>query len=180
MPLKLSQSMPVTFTASCWFIKSGKFSPTSHCLRVSLCLSLFLLWCCPQSQASRLIQPPCCQKHQGTCQGHRGVQRRESKNKGKKEGYAHLKAEFQCGARRDKKALLSDQCKEIEGNNTIGKSRDLFKNIIDTKRIFHAKISTIKERNVMDLTETEDIEKRWQSFKELYEKIFLTQKIMMV
>ena len=87
------------------------------------------------------------------------VNRREAKGKGEKERYTHLNAEFQRIARRDKKAFLSDQCKEIEENNRMGKSRDLFKKIRDTKGIFHAKMDTIKDRNGMDLTEAEDIKK---------------------
>ena len=88
------------------------------------------------------------------------VKRREAKSKGEKERYTHLNAEFQRIARRDKKAFLSDQCKEIEENNRIGKTKDLFKMIRDTKGIFHAKMSSIKDRNGMDLTEAEDIKKR--------------------
>ena len=96
--------------------------------------------------------------------------RREVRSKGEKERYKHLNAEFQRIARRDKKAFLSDQCKEIEENNRLGKTRDLFKKIRDTKGTFHAKMGTIKDRNDMDLTEVEDIKKRWQEFTELYEK----------
>ena len=92
--------------------------------------------------------------------------RREAKSKGEKERYTHLKAEFQRIARRDKKAFLSDQCKEIEENNRMGKTRDPFKKIRDTKGIFHAKMCTIKDRNGMDLTEAEDIKKRWQEYTE--------------
>ena len=93
------------------------------------------------------------------------------KGKGKKERYIHLNAEFQRIARRDKKAFLSDQCKEIEENNRIGKSKDLFKKIKDTKGTFHAKMGRIMDRNSMDLTEAEDIKKRWQEYtEELYEK----------
>ena len=88
------------------------------------------------------------------------------KGKGEKEKYTHVNAEFQRIARRDKKAFLSDQCKEIEGNNEMGKTRDLFKKIRDTKGTFHAKMGTIKDRNVMDLTEVEDIKKRWQEYTE--------------
>ena len=88
--------------------------------------------------------------------------RREVKGKGEKERYTHLNAEFQRIARRDKKAFLSDQCKEIEENNRMGKTRDLFKKIRDTKGAFHAKMDTLKDRNGMDLTEAEDIKKRWQ------------------
>ena len=90
------------------------------------------------------------------------VKRREEKSKGEKERYSHLNAEFQRIARREKKAFLSDQCKEIEENNRMGKTRDLFKKIRDTKGIFHAKMGSIKDRNGMDLTEAEDIKKRWQ------------------
>ena len=92
------------------------------------------------------------------------VKRREVKSKGEKEGYTHLNAEFQRIARRDKKAFLSDQCKEIEENNRMGKRRDLFKKIRDTKGTFHAKMGTIKDKSGMDLTEAEDIEKRWQEY----------------
>ena len=88
--------------------------------------------------------------------------RREGKGKGEKERYTHLNAECQRRARRDKKAFLSDQCKEIEGKNKMGKTRDLFKKIRDTKRTFHAKMGSIQDRNGMDLTEAEDIKKRWQ------------------
>ena len=90
--------------------------------------------------------------------------RREVKSKGEKERYTHLNAEFQRIAKGDKKAFHSDQFKEIEENNRMGKTRDLFKNIRDTKGTFHAKISTIKDRNGMDLTEAEDIKKRWQEY----------------
>ena len=97
--------------------------------------------------------------------------RREVKGKGEKEGYTHLNAEFQRIARRDKKAFLSDQCKEIEENNRMGKTRALFKKIRDAKRIFHIKMGTIKDRNGMDLTGAEDIKKRWQEYtEELYKK----------
>ena len=92
------------------------------------------------------------------------------KSKGEKERYTHLNAEFQRIARRDKKAFFSDQCKEIKENNRIGKTRDLFKKIRDTKGTFHAKMGSIKGRNGMDLTEAEDIKKRWQEYKELYKK----------
>ena len=98
--------------------------------------------------------------------------RREAKCKGEKERYTHLNAQFQRIARRDKKAFLSDQCKQIEENNRIGKTRDLFKKIRDTKGTFHAKMGTIKDRNGMDLTEAEDIKKRWQEYTELYKKRF--------
>ena len=92
------------------------------------------------------------------------VKRREAKSKGEKERYKHLNAEFQRIARRDKKAFLSDQCKEIEENNRMGKTRDVFKKIRDTKGIFHAKMCSIKGRNGTDLTEAEDIKKRWQEY----------------
>ena len=110
------------------------------------------------------------------------VKRREEKSKAEKERYTHLNAEFQTKGRRDKKAFLSDQCKEIEENNRMGKNRDLFKKIRDAKGIFHAKMGTIKDRNGMDLTETEDIKTRWQKYtEELYkEKIFMTQITTMV
>ena len=99
------------------------------------------------------------------------VKRREVKSKGEKERYKHLNAEFQRIARRDKKAFLSDQCKEIEEKNRLGKIRDLFKKIRDTKGPFHVKMSSIKNRNGMDLTEAEDIKKRWQEYtEELYKK----------
>ena len=99
------------------------------------------------------------------------VKRREAKSKGEKERDTHLNAEFQRIARRDKKAFLSDQCKEIEENNSMGKTGDLFKKIRDTKGTFHAKMGTIKDRNGMDLTEAENIKKRWQEYtEELYKK----------
>ena len=98
------------------------------------------------------------------------MKRREVKSKGEKERYTHLNAEFQRIARRDRKAFLSDQCKEIEENNRMGKTRDLFKKIRDTKGTFHAKMGSIKDRNGMDLTEAEDIKKRRQEYTELYKK----------
>ena len=99
------------------------------------------------------------------------VKRKEVKGKGEKERYTHLNAELQRIARRDKKAFLSDQCKKIEENNRMGKTRDLFKKIRDTKGTFHAKIGKIKDRNGMDLTEAEDIKKRWKEYmEELYKK----------
>ena len=107
--------------------------------------------------------------------------RREDKGKGEKERYIHLNAQFQRIARRDMKAFLGDQCKEIEENNRIGKTSDLFKKIRDTKGIFCAKMVSTKDRNGMDLTEAEDIKKRWQEYtEELYKKIFMTQIILMV
>ena len=99
------------------------------------------------------------------------VKRREVKSKGEMERYKHLNAEFQRIARRDKKDFFSNQCKEIEENNRMGKTRDLFKKIRNTKGIFHAKMGSIKDRNDMDLTEAEDIKKRWQEYtEELYKK----------
>ena len=99
------------------------------------------------------------------------MERRDAKSKGEKEGYKHLNAEFQRIARRDKKALLSDQCKEIEENKRLGNNRDLFKKIRDTKGTFHAKMGSIKDRNGRDLREAEDIKKRWQEYtEELYKK----------
>ena len=99
------------------------------------------------------------------------MNRREAKDKGEMERYTHLNADFQRIARRDKKAFLSDQCKEIEANNRMGKTRDLFKKIRDAKGIFHAKMGLIKNQNDMDLTEAEDIKKRRQEYtEELYKK----------
>ena len=99
------------------------------------------------------------------------VKRREVKSKGEKERYTHLNAEFQRIARRNEKAFFSDQCKEMEENNRMGKTRDLFKKIRDTKVTFHAKMGSIKDRNDMDLTESEDIKKKWQEYtEELYKK----------
>ena len=102
------------------------------------------------------------------------------KSKGEKERYIHLNAEFQRIERRDKKAFLSDQWKKIEANNRMGKTRDLFKKIRDTKGTFHAKMGSIKDRNGRDLREAEDIKKRWQEYTELYKKTFMTQITMMV
>ena len=98
------------------------------------------------------------------------MKRREAKNKGESKRYTYLNTEFQRIARRDKKAFFIDQCKEIEENNKMGKTRDLFKKIRDTKGTFHAKMGSIKDRNGMDLTEAEDIKKRWQEYTELYKK----------
>ena len=107
--------------------------------------------------------------------------RKEAKGKGEKERYTHLNAEFQRIARRDKKAFLNDQCKDIEENNRMGKTRDLFKKIRNTKGIFHANMSTIKDRNDMDLTEADDIKRRWQEYtEEQHKKIFMTRIITMV
>ena len=109
------------------------------------------------------------------------VKRREVKSKGEKERYKHLNAEFQRIARRDKKAFLSDQWKEIEENNRIGKTRDLFKMIRDTKGTFHAKMGSIQDRNGMDLAKAEDIKKRWQEYmEELYKKDLHDPDITMV
>ena len=109
------------------------------------------------------------------------VKRKEVKSKWEKERYTHLKAEFQRRARRDKEAFFSDQYKEIEENNRMGKTRDLFKKIRDTKGTFHAKMGSIKDRNGMDLTGAEDIKKRWEEYTGgLYKKIFLTQITTMV
>ena len=101
------------------------------------------------------------------------VKRGEAKSRSRKERYTHLNAEFQRIARRDKKALLSDQCKEIEENNRLGKARDLFKKIRDTKGTFHAKMGSIKDRNGTDLIEAEDTKKRWQEYTEELYKIDL-------
>ena len=108
------------------------------------------------------------------------VKRREVKSKGENERYTHFNAAFQRIARRDKKAFLSDQCKKIAENNRMGKTRDLFKKIRDTKGIFHAKMGSIKGRNGRDITEADDV-KRWQEYtEELYKKIFTTQIITMM
>ena len=107
--------------------------------------------------------------------------RRETKGKGEKERYTYFNAEFQRISGRDMKAFLSDQCKEIEENNRMGKTRDLFKKMRDIKGTFHAKMGSITDRNGMDLTEAEDIKKRWQEYtEELYKNIFMTQIITMV
>ena len=106
--------------------------------------------------------------------------KRERKGKREKERYTHLNADFQRKARRDKKAFLSDQCKEIEGNHRTGKTRDLFKKIRDTKGKFHAEMGSIKDRYGMDLTEAEDIKKRWQEDTKCVKKIFTTKIITMV
>ena len=109
------------------------------------------------------------------------MKRREAKSKGEKERYTHLYAEFQRIARRDYKGFLRDQCKEIEENLRMEKTSDLFKKIRDTKGTFHVKMGSIKNINGRDLTEAEDIKKRWQEYtEELYKKIFMTQIITMV
>ena len=109
------------------------------------------------------------------------MKRREVKSKGEKERYKHLNAEFQRVAMRNKKAFLSNQCKEIEEKNRMGKTRDLFKKIRDTKGTFHGKMGSIKDRNGLDLTEAEDIKKMWQQYtEEVYKKIFMTQITTMV
>ena len=108
------------------------------------------------------------------------IKRRKAKGKGEKERCTHLNVEFQGRARRDMKAFLSDQCKEIEENNRMGKTRDRFKKIRDIKGTFHAKMGSIKDRNGMDLIEAEDIKMRWQEYTELYKQIFMTQITTMV
>ena len=105
---------------------------------------------------------------------------REAKDKGGKERYIHLNAEFQKRAKTDKKAFLSEQSKEIEENNRMGKTRDFFKKIRETKGTYHKKMSTIKDSNGMDLTEAEDIKKRWQEYTELYKKYILMTQITMM
>ena len=108
-------------------------------------------------------------------------QRKEAKGKGEKERYTHLNVEFQRIAKRNKKAFLSDQCKEIDENKRMGKTRDLFKKMRDTKGTFHAKMGSIKDRNDMDITEAEDIKKRWQEYtEELYKKDLHDPEIKMV
>ena len=104
-------------------------------------------------------------------------EKKRSKKKGEKERYKHVNAEFQRRARRNKKAFLSDQCKEIEENNRMGKTRDLFKRIRDTKGTFHAKMGSIKDRNGMDLTEAKDIKKRWQEYTESEVKVKLLSRV---
>ena len=108
------------------------------------------------------------------------VKRKKVKSKGEKERYSHLNAEFQRIARRDKKAFLSDQCREIEENNRMGKTRDLFRKIRDTKGTFHAKKGSIKDRNGRDPTEAEDITKRWLEYSDYTKKIIMSQIITMV
>ena len=121
-----------------------------------------LYWKQGSSSSSRKINA----KRQNGClrRPYKAEKRREAKGKGEKERYTHLNAEFQRRARRDKKAFLRDQCKETEENNKMGKTRDLFKKIRDTRGTVHAKMGTIKDRNSMDLTEAEDIKKRWQEY----------------
>ena len=109
------------------------------------------------------------------------VERREAESKGEKKRYKHLNAEFQRIARRDKEVFLSNQCKELEENNRLGKTGDLFKKIRDTKGLFHAKMGSVKDKNGMDLTEAEDIKKRQEEYTDkLYKKIIKTQIITMV
>ena len=109
------------------------------------------------------------------------VKRRAAKGKGEKERYTHLNVEFQGIARRDKKAFLSDQCREIEENNRMGKTREAFKKIRDIKGTFHAKMGTIKDRDGIDLTEADDIKKRWKEYmRTMQRKIFMTQITTMV
>ena len=105
---------------------------------------------------------------------------KKAKGKGEKERYSHLNAEFQRIARRNKKAFLSDQCKEIEEKNIMGNTRDIFKKIRATRGTFHTKMGFIKDRNCMDLIDAEDIKKRWQEYTEVYKKFFMTQIIMTV
>ena len=108
------------------------------------------------------------------------MKRREVKSKREKERYKYLNAEFQRITKRDNKAFLTDQCKDLEENNRMGKTRDLFKKIRDTKGIFQAKMGSIKDRNHMNLTETDNIKKRWQEYtEELFQKIFMTKIITM-
>ena len=107
-------------------------------------------------------------------------EKKRSEKQGEKERYTHLNAEFQRIARRDKKAFRSDQYRGIEENNRTGKTRHLFKKLRDIKGTFHVKMSSIKDRNGMDLAEAEDIRKRWQEYTELYKKVFMTQIIMKV
>ena len=110
----------------------------------------------------------------------KSCEKKRSEKQGEKERYQHLNAEFQRISRRDKKAFLSDQCKEIEGNNRIGKTIDLFNKVRDMKGEFHAKMGSVKDRNSMDLTEAEDVKKRWQDTqKNCTKKIFMTQIITM-
>ena len=109
------------------------------------------------------------------------AEKREVKGKGEKEIYTHLNAEFQRVARSDKKGFFGDQCKEVEENNRMGKTRDLFKKIRATKGIFHAKMSTIKDKNSKDLTEVKEIKKKWQEYtEELYKKVLMTRITTMV
>ena len=108
------------------------------------------------------------------------MKRREAKSKGEKERYSRLNAEFQRIARRNKKAFLSDQCKEIEENSGVGKTRNLGKKIGDIKGTFHARMGMIKDRNSKELTEAEEIKKRWQEYTELYKNVLKTQIIMMM
>ena len=109
------------------------------------------------------------------------MKRREAKSKGEKDRYKHLNAGFQRIARRDKRGFFNHQCKEIEENNRMGKTRHLFKKIRVTKGIFHAKMGSIKDKNVMDITEAEYIRNRWQEYtEEMYKKIFMNQIITMV
>ena len=108
------------------------------------------------------------------------VERKEAKGQGERKRYSQLNSEFQRIARRDKKAFLNERCKEIEESNRLGKTKDLFKKIGDTKGIFHAKTGTIKDRNSMDLTEAEDIKKRWKNTQKNYTKKFLMTQITMM
>ena len=119
-------------------------------------------------------------KREAKCKEKSAEKKREAKGKGEKERYTHLNAEFQRTARRDKKAFLSEQCKGIEENDTMGKTRDLVKKIRDTKGTFHAKMGIIQDRNHMEI-KVDDIKKRWQEYTEkLYKEIFMTEIITMV
>ena len=125
-------------------------------------------WCCTRGGDQNHPKNKKCKKAKWLSEEALEIanKRRDAKGKGEKERYTHLNSEFQRISRRDKKAILSNQYKEIEGTNRMGKTRDLFKKIRDTKGIFHAKMGSIKDRNHMDLTESEDIKKRWQEYTE--------------
>ena len=135
-----------------------------------------------RQESSPSLPPPKCKKANWLYEEalQIAVKKREVKSKGEKERYKHLNGEFERIARRDKKAFLSDQCKEIEENNRMRKTREIVKKIRDTKGTLHAKMGTIKERNGVDLTEAEDIKKRWQEYTELYKTILMTQITTMV
>ena len=154
------EDIPCGWAASCIVLWS-----CDHLRSIALCLLSPLP--CPISP----FTPSFCPEIASFYKVQIDVKRRDAKSKGGKERYKHLNAEFQRIARRDKKAFLSDQCKEIEENNRMGKTRDLFKKIRDTKGTFHAKMGSINDRNGMDLTEAYDIKKRWQEYiEELYKK----------
>ena len=131
------------------------------------------LWNCTGGSDQDILKKKKCKKTKWLSEEALQIaeKKKEVKGKGEKERYTHGKAEFQRIARRNKKAFLSDQCKEIEENNRMGKTQDLFKKIRDTKGTFHAKMGKIKDRNGMDLTEADGIKKRWQEYtEELYKK----------